>query len=91
MADIPVINHDEMMRAVGSDGRTFVLYCDPDRLEAHLVDLAPGDEKPLRAFCRGVRQFLDFDRRPCRPSPANSCRAPTGWHWAARCCPICGH
>ena len=78
VADIPAINHDEMMRVVGSDGRTFVLYCDPDQLEAHLVDLAPGDEKPLRAFCRGVRQFLDFDLSAMQAKPRQLMRATDG-------------
>jgi hypothetical protein len=55
-----MIDHDELMRVVGQDGRTFVAYCDPDRLEAHLHELSPADalaSTPLPPACAasGVR------------------------------------
>lgn len=39
------------------DGRTVHFYSDPDRLEAHLLELSPIDAKPIREFCHGIRRF----------------------------------
>lgn len=47
----------------GQDGRTVYFYCDPDRLEAHLLSLSPADARPIRAFCSGLRKF-----RACLPA-----------------------
>jgi len=55
-----IVHHDEYQRITDGD-RTLIVYCDPERLEAHLLDLSPVDEKPIRAFTRGVRQFTRFD------------------------------
>ncbi|GLJ90761.1 phytoene desaturase family protein [Streptomyces poonensis] len=41
----------------GRDGRAVYFYSDPDRLEAHLLDLSPADAAPIREFCAGVRTF----------------------------------
>ena len=41
----PMIDHDELMRVVDGDGRTFIAYCDPDRLEQHIAELSPADAK----------------------------------------------
>src|SRR5215212_7932597 len=30
-----MINHAELMRIVSPDGKTLIVYCDPDRLAAH--------------------------------------------------------
>ncbi|MGC5346900.1 phytoene desaturase family protein [Streptomyces sp. DT171] len=42
----------------GRDGRAVHFYCDPDRLEAHLLSLSPADARPIRAFCSGLRKFI---------------------------------
>jgi phytoene dehydrogenase-like protein len=39
------------------DGRAVYFYSDPDRLEAHLLDLSPADAKPIREFCGALRKF----------------------------------
>ncbi|MEV8441101.1 NAD(P)/FAD-dependent oxidoreductase [Actinosynnema sp. NPDC051121] len=41
----------------GRDGRSVYFYSDPDRLEAHLLDLSPADAKLIREFCGGLRKF----------------------------------
>ncbi len=33
-------------------------YADPDRLEAHLLDISPVDKKLIKQFCAGVREFM---------------------------------
>lgn len=53
------IRHPEVFNIVtASDGRSVRFYSDPDRLEAHLLELAPGDAKLIRSFCQGLRQFI---------------------------------
>jgi phytoene dehydrogenase-like protein len=52
---------DEYMRYEAKDGRVFVLYSDLDRLERHLREIAPEDDKTIRAFCQGARSFLKMD------------------------------
>jgi phytoene dehydrogenase-like protein len=52
-----MVDHDEFIRLEAADGRAFILYTNIDRLEAHLLELAPGDVEPIRAFCRELRRF----------------------------------
>jgi phytoene dehydrogenase-like protein len=55
-----MLDHAEYQRI--TDGRqTLIVYADPDRLEAHMLELSPVDAKLIRAFCKGVRQFTRFD------------------------------
>lgn len=58
------MRHFDVFNTVrGADGRAVYFYCDPDRLEAHLLDLSPADARPIRAFCAGLRKFIT-----CLPS-----------------------
>ncbi|MFF9016875.1 phytoene desaturase family protein [Streptomyces sp. NPDC014870] len=53
------MRHFDVFNTVrGTDGRAVYFYCDPDRLEAHLLDLSPADARPIRAFCAGLRRFI---------------------------------
>jgi len=52
---------DEYMRLEDSAGRTLILYTDIDRLEKHLLEFSPQDEKPIREFISGIRMCLPFD------------------------------
>jgi hypothetical protein len=36
-----MIRHEELMRVVAPDGKTFIATCDPDRLAAHMKELSP--------------------------------------------------
>jgi phytoene dehydrogenase-like protein len=58
---IQFIHHDELMRVIGADGQTLIVYTDPDQLEAHLKDISPEDSQLIESFVEGVRQFTDFD------------------------------
>ena len=55
------VNHDEYFRMEDSDGRTLVFYTDVDRLEKHLLEFSPADEKPIKDFIEGIRLCLPFD------------------------------
>jgi phytoene dehydrogenase-like protein len=56
-----IINHDEYARFEDKSGRTLIFYTDIDRLEKHLLEFSPADEKPIRDFIRGIRMCLPFD------------------------------
>ncbi len=55
------INMDEYMRFEGADGRTLIFYTDINRLEKHLLEFAPVDEKLIKEFIAGIRMCLAFD------------------------------
>jgi len=51
-------------RVVAADGQTVNFYNDPDRLQAHLLALAPQDAKAIAEFCNAIRGFLRVDIYP---------------------------
>jgi len=53
--------YDEFVRYEGADGRALALYTDIDRLEAHLLDLAPQDAGPIRELGEALRQFTEME------------------------------
>ncbi len=55
------VDVDEYMRFEDSDGRTLIFYTDTDRLEKHLMEFSPQDEKPIKEFIEGIRMCLPFD------------------------------
>ena len=61
------VNHDQYMRFEGPDGRHITLYTDVDRLEAHLLEIAPEDRKPIRDLTKAVRRFARFPMLVDRP------------------------
>jgi phytoene dehydrogenase-like protein len=63
----PIVNHDEFMRVEFVDEPPVVLYTDPDRLEAHLLAVAPEDRKVIDTLVGLVRRFRGFDLIPERP------------------------
>ncbi|WP_262391329.1 NAD(P)/FAD-dependent oxidoreductase [Nocardiopsis sp. CNR-923] len=53
------MRHFDVFNVVrGQDGRKVYFYSDPDRLEAHLLDLSPADARVIRDFCQGLRRFI---------------------------------
>lgn len=64
-----MVDHTELMRVVDADGRTFIAYCDPDRLEAHINELSPADAELGRQLADGVRLFTQFDMSLLRQTP----------------------
>ncbi len=53
--------HHEAYQHITDGTQTLIVYTDPDRLEAHLRQLSPGDSRLIQQFCDGVRKFADFD------------------------------
>jgi len=56
-----IINMEEYMRFEGADGRTLSFYTDIDKMEKHLLEFAPIDEKVIKEFISGIRLCLAFD------------------------------
>jgi phytoene dehydrogenase-like protein len=52
---------DEYYRAEGADGRTVIFHANIDRLEKHLLEVAPLDKKPIMDFTAGIRMCSAFD------------------------------
>ena len=51
-------------------GRSVHFYNDPDRLEAHLLEVSPLDTLPVRAFTRDLRRFTRIELYPFLTAPA---------------------
>ncbi len=65
-----VTNFALFNKVVGTDGREVVFWNDPDRLEAHLLELSPADAPHIRAYCRDLRRFLRIELYPFLTAPA---------------------
>jgi phytoene dehydrogenase-like protein len=51
----------EYARCEGADGRTVIFHANIDKLEKHLLELSPGDEKIIREFTAGIRMCNAFN------------------------------
>lgn len=67
--DRPMINHETFMDVIGPDGRSFSVYADPDKLQAHMTDLSPDDAHLIEDLCDGVRLFTEFDMSAMQRKP----------------------
>ncbi len=61
LPDRELVRHEELVRVAGPGGKVLVAYTDPDRLEQHLLSLAPDDAAPIREFVSAIRRFTKFD------------------------------
>jgi phytoene dehydrogenase-like protein len=55
-----MIDHDIFYTCTGRDGRTFTMYTDVQRLEAHLKELSPSDKEPAEILCGLIRRMRGF-------------------------------
>lgn len=56
-----IFNREEFARVESNDGRALIFYTNADRFEEHLLELSPGDRKPIRQLCNGIRAFTKLD------------------------------
>jgi phytoene dehydrogenase-like protein len=67
----PVHYYEELTRIEGADGRAFCLYTDIERLERHMLELAPQDRDVIDEFADALRQFtrmqMPVDLTPSGP------------------------
>jgi phytoene dehydrogenase-like protein len=73
-----ILNHTEFIRVQGRDDRTFIVYADPDRLEAHMKELSPADAGTIHDFCDAIRQFTRFDMTALQQKPRDQ-MSPLDW------------
>lgn len=59
--DRQMVNHDEFVRIQATDGKTFIVYTDVDRLERHMNELAPADAEAVREMCNAIRTLAEVD------------------------------
>ncbi|MCR4403990.1 MAG: NAD(P)/FAD-dependent oxidoreductase [Candidatus Acetothermia bacterium] len=55
------VNAEEFMRYEDPSGKTLTLYCDIDRLEEHMLELAPEDREAIRELTGGIRACLGLE------------------------------
>lgn len=65
------VNHEYMMHIEGDSGKRFILYCDIDKLEEHMLELSPEDSMLIKEFTNAVRNF-SFGRKPATTENNNS-------------------
>ncbi len=56
-----VLYPSDLTQVETPDGKHLTVYTDLDRLEAHLLDLAPGDRRLIHRYVRALRVFTRFD------------------------------
>jgi len=56
-----MIDHEEFLRIEGKDGRTFIVYCDIDRLGQHMKELAPQDAPLIEELTGAARTCAEYD------------------------------
>jgi phytoene dehydrogenase-like protein len=56
-----IINIERFYRVESADGKAIDWYTDIDRLEAHLLEVASEDTKPIKEATRAMRRFTKFD------------------------------
>jgi phytoene dehydrogenase-like protein len=75
-------HHDELLRVSEPNGKTLIVYSNPDsrperlrqRLEQHLTELSPNDRQLISDFCAGIRTFTKFDLSLLQQQPKASMR-----------------
>ncbi|HPC39275.1 MAG TPA: NAD(P)/FAD-dependent oxidoreductase [Exilispira sp.] len=55
-----MIYHEVFYRFIDSEGKTFNVYCDADKLEKHLKQISPEDSQTIETFCNLIRKFSRF-------------------------------
>ncbi len=55
-----IFDPEEFVRVEGTHGEVLHLYCDVERLEPHLLELAPEDRAAIREMCSAIRAFTHY-------------------------------
>jgi phytoene dehydrogenase-like protein len=65
--DWNIFNHERFMINEDQEGKAFTVYCDADRFEQYLLELAPEDRAVIREFTKGIRDFSRMDMPMAKP------------------------
>jgi phytoene dehydrogenase-like protein len=66
--DWKIYNHDRYSIVETKDGKAFTNYCDADRYEQYLLELAPEDRDVIREYIRAIRTFSEFESPVDKPA-----------------------
>lgn len=81
-----VQNFELFNRVISAEGEEVNFYNDPDRLQQHMLEVAPEDAKAIGKFCDAIRGFLKVDMYPdLSPKPLQKWRQK--WDRLARVLP----
>jgi phytoene dehydrogenase-like protein len=56
-----VIDHEIFTQVIDPSGKKLILYTNVDKLEKHLLELSPADEKVIKDLTKAVRKFTTFN------------------------------
>ena len=56
-----MIDNEELLRIEWSDGKTWTVYSDLDRLEGHMKELSPADMGIIEELCSNARRLIDYN------------------------------
>jgi phytoene dehydrogenase-like protein len=62
-----MLYHDAFTCLTNKDGRTFIVYCDADKLEKQMLNLSPEDAGNIKLLCRLIRRFTKFQMPVGKP------------------------
>lgn len=60
--NIELINHNYVMKAEDENGKQLILYSNFDKLENHLLELAPEDSEIIKEFTDAIRKSAFFSK-----------------------------
>jgi phytoene dehydrogenase-like protein len=63
-----IYNHDLYSVYEDKDGKAFNIYCNADRFEKYLLELAPEDKDIIKEFTKGIRDFSRTDMPAGKPN-----------------------
>ena len=59
--DWKIYNHERYLVSEDKDGKTFTMYCDADRFEKYLLEMAPEDGDVIKEFIQAIRTDTQYD------------------------------
>jgi len=67
-----IYNHDRNSVTENQEGQAITIYCDADRLEQYLLELAPEDKDVIQELTQGLRSFSRTDMPTEKPAELNN-------------------
>ncbi len=61
-------NHDRYSINESGEGKAFTIYCDADRFERYLLELAPEDSEVIKEFTQAIRFYSSFPMPVDKPA-----------------------
>jgi phytoene dehydrogenase-like protein len=63
-----IYNHDRYKIDEDQEGKAFTIYCDADRFEQYLLELAPEDSELIKEFTQAIRIFSNYSMPVDKPA-----------------------